>query len=132
MTHTQRGPYQMRLFVDPEEHMKELAGAGDLVVYPSAERMWDTKVEESKHTWEGPSLYDKIEKSGVHTPITTVLNTKNELIQWDGHHRLAAAAHIQRTKGKAQHVPIEYLPYDYNPSPDELMGKPYDPNTLRS
>ena len=46
----------------------------------------------------------------IHTPVRVVAEPDQPLEQWEGHHRIAAAALRQRRTGQAQFVPVTYHP----------------------
>lgn len=103
--------YQLRLFVDPQEHIDELTASTDLITYGNAAHMWATKLNESlkpEGTGHGSGVYKSVAAEGVHTPINVQLNKKNELIQHEGHHRLISAATAQEMTGRQQWVPVQY------------------------
>lgn len=116
-------PNQFKLFYGAQELQNAVTRSGDREyladeegnVYRDEEgnfareslpQMWDRKLEESKkpeYTGHGSGVYDSMMSEGVrpHTSLTVHHPTPDNGLQLaDGHHRLAAAADIERTTGK--------------------------------
>lgn len=118
--HQHLNPDQLRLFVDPEEHIASMTRSTDVALPQyrgSMSRMWEHKELESRGKpyqnradWmqpHGAGLYESVKTEGVREPISVLLGPKGP-IQHQGHHRIAAAAAVQRETGRKQHVPVEY------------------------
>ena len=119
-------PEQMRLFMRPSEIMSSVTGSEDAYeAGESLERTWDrkeweTKQPKGKHRSGG--LYKTLKKEQVRNPVELYVRQGTKLNPWEpmsehlemgeGHHRVAAAAAVERaTRGRVTHwVPVEYLP----------------------
>ena len=133
-------PQQMQLFVDPVEHIESsLRGSTDH--YPqqrSWDAMWDRKLTNSKlpkgAMTGGAGVHNSVRKKGVvqnwdvdrygetqQTGAPVLLPSEDGVgfVQHEGHHRMAAAADIQRTTGRAQFVPVTYSRSTYKPNRDD-------------
>lgn len=101
-------PQQLPMFMDAVSIQENVTGSVEESRYfPPSEELWDEKLAEAKH--EGgpnPSLYSQIRRNGVEDPVTLIIPGGHDLIMGQGHHRVAAAAHIQRKTGKTKYVPI--------------------------
>jgi hypothetical protein len=109
-------PMQMQLFVDPEEHIESLRGSIDLNEGYTADELWKGKEEEARSPEgsgrHGAGLYDSVKKYGLVTgrdnpfsgpPIELhPASDESGWVQGEGHHRVAAAAAVQRDTGKKQ------------------------------
>jgi len=129
-------PQQMQLFVDPVEHIASVRGAVDMAGHTESwDDMWGRKESEARNTGHGhgAGLYDSVKDKGIRAmwsvhapgdnnprelmgaPKLYPANDGNGFIQGDGHHRMAAAAAVQRDTGKAQYVPVEYKSSSLDP-----------------
>jgi len=111
---------------DSVDRYDRFKGESDDEFHDSMDEMWDYKVEESherrfRTTPHSPSksLYESIAEEGAHTPITlwhppadshkagAYRGTPGEqIIHGDGHHRTAAAAHIEDETGNPVYLPV--------------------------
>lgn len=91
--HLQAG--QLPMFMTGPE-IKEHYGSSERESHESEKDLWDRKLKDSQIVNKGEfvensksiSLYDSIKKHGVQTPVEISGGRV-----WDGHHRVAAAAH---------------------------------------
>jgi hypothetical protein len=125
---------QMRTLIDPVEHQEHVTHSVDVQGYGSMDRMWSEKEEEAREHQttgvHGAGIYDWMERGDrQRSPITLRVDPGQEGYgQGEGHHRVAAAAALQRESGevrplkfKAEHV--GYLGgskgWDETPSTDD-------------
>ena len=106
---------QLQLFVDPEQHINEVE-SWDRHGSETKEGFWDRKEYESRGGSGSRSegVYESVKEHGiVNAPhkglsVPEVLFTGDQMVQQEGHHRIAAARAIQRETGKPQFVPLNY------------------------
>lgn len=133
-------PNQLRLFVDPVEHQATIKDSTDVYSVdewdtphhsyserktstgpsPAMGALWAQKEWEARQPAEsyehGSGLYDRIHSGEqVHTPIEVHLGeSAAQDKQYEGHHRIAASAAVQRDTGRQQFVPVKYNTYGYS------------------
>jgi hypothetical protein len=120
-------PMQMQLFVDPEEHVQRIVGATDQRHDETREGLFHRKEMETRDPdppypgSHGAGLYKSVKESGVLHPIQLLpAMDKSGWIQFEGHHRIAAARAVQRDTGRQQWVPVHYNQTAY-PSEAQLL-----------
>ena len=131
-------PDQLQLFVDPEEHMERIKGSTDQEGR-TVEHVWEQKEREARLPRGTPSPWDPSEPQhgaglvdalrsgeGVRKPVHVVLEgyqDKPGPVQWEGHHRIAAAAAVQR-ENKAAGVtnPHVYVPVEHHLDMNAALG----------
>lgn len=109
-------PMQMRLFLDPQEHINTIVGSTDVPGHRN--KSWETgrdrvfaRKEASSRTplvkgkkRRGAGVYDSVEAEGVREPVEVLpAEDSSGWVQAEGHHRLAAA----RAAGR-RFVPVRY------------------------
>jgi len=127
---------KLRYGMHPEDSWTEVEDFGDPKIQEDLDIFWDSKLQESKYpteTWneEGgffepahdvPTLYDRLEKSPIHTPVVLGQHTfvrpehektgKQTTINtvMNGQHRIAAAADIAEKRGTLDYeeVPVRW------------------------
>jgi hypothetical protein len=114
-------PDQFKLFMSGEEWKQSVTASTDGPI----DKVWPRKEAESKSARgrdmfgaHGAGVYDSMKKHGynpdVHdegwnwSPPTILVNTDGRKKQFDGHHRVAAAAAIERETGKPVWLPTNY------------------------
>jgi hypothetical protein len=107
-------PQQMKLFMTGTELKGEITSSIDRAPMQSMDDMWKRKLRESKgEHWHGGGTHASLKERGwvgpgpelFHTTIPGAIPEwdKEELGVSDAHHRIAAAADIEkRSKGKRQ------------------------------
>jgi hypothetical protein len=116
-------PNQFKLFYGAQELQNSITKSGDLKAtidsdgymqrdeegsfqYETLPEMWSRKVQESKQregSGHGSGVYDSMLSEGVrpHTSLRVHhVSSGDDLQVSDGHHRVAAAADIERTTGR--------------------------------
>lgn len=138
---------QMRTLIDPVEHQERVTHSVDVSGYGSMDRMWSEKEEEARsdpsYGAHGAGIYDWMARGDrQRTPITLRVNPGGEGYgQGEGHHRVAAAAALQRELGEprpvkfdAQHV--SYLGgskgWDETPSQTPTYDPSFEPTPTPS
>jgi len=117
-------PQQMQLFVDPVEHIRKLRGSVDLDFSSSGwHGMWKDKEQEARaapgSSVHGAGIYESVKKYGIiprslhpdptgGEPEVHPAHDNSGWVQGEGHHRIAAAAAVQRDTGRQQWVPLRY------------------------
>ena len=108
-------PGQLKLFMTPGEIIGQVKSSADLYGSESMEEMWSRKEHESKFprdpkNWRhGSGVYESVAKEGVtsHVEITPYEHRgESALHMGEGHHRVAAAAAVERDTGREQFVPV--------------------------
>jgi hypothetical protein len=113
-------PVQLKLFMGAGEWKKSMT---DSVDRPFAKdrkmsNLWSEKLTEAKEPagryGHGAGLHDDLSTGGYKhdkwDPPTIMVNRSNEMAQGEGHHRIAAAADIERTTGRNMWIPTNYEP----------------------
>jgi hypothetical protein len=134
--HHHINPNQLALFVDPEEHIARMqhstdTGGGAVPMH----QMWERKEEESMEPegyGHGAGLYERLHPDiggeQVRNPVHVWLGrTPAEDKQFEGHHRIAASAAIQRETGEKRYVPVQYDPHGmpgWTPGPQFKRSAP--------
>lgn len=112
---------QMRTLIDPVEHQERVTHSVDVQGYGSMDRMWSEKEEEARtdvsdaaHV-HGAGVYDWMARGDrQRTPISLRVNPGQEGYgQGEGHHRVAAAAALQRESGEPRPVKFEAEHHGY-------------------
>lgn len=108
-------PNQLKLFMTGTEWQKSVTHSTDGPI----DVVWQEKEQQSKNpgTHHGAGLYQSIQKHGyMHVdPKPTIIfetapNGKSErVVQSEGHHRVAAAAALERETGKETFIPTNYV-----------------------
>jgi hypothetical protein len=110
-------PLQFKLFMSGEEWKQSVTDSVDrpFVRDRKMSTMWSEKLSESKEPHgptHGSGIHADLRYEGyVHNaddPPTILVGSKNKLAQGEGHHRVAAAADIERTTGKPIWIPTNY------------------------
>lgn len=110
---------QLPMFMDAGSLQSHLTGAVDEdYSRPPTQDLWNEKLAESKSAGPDGSLYNKIRRKGVQHPVTVLVPKYDHFdgqkwVMGDGHHRVAAAAEIQRKTGKTMYVPIIHDAKDF-------------------
>ena len=115
---------QLKMFMTPDE-LKSYAEPMDRADIETAEGMWKRKERESKAPehwgYHGGGVYDSIAKEGVTSHVEVWHDRQGPALS-DGHHRVAAAAAVQRDTGRQQFIPIEHEAANASSSWDPLHG----------
>ena len=98
---------QLPMYMTGSE-IKKHYGPSERESHESDKDLWDRKLKDSQVINKGEfvedsksiSLYDSIKKHGVQTPVEI-----SGMGVWDGHHRVAAAAH----GNPKSFIPLEHL-----------------------
>lgn len=112
---------QLQLFYTGTELQSMITGSGDVRTNlgETLEGMWDRKTKESQQpmgTGHGAGVYDSIKERGyvggrLGVVFDRDLKSGNPVTRIpEGHHRVAAAADIERSTGKLTFIPV--LHYD--------------------
>lgn len=112
-------PHQFKLFMTPGEIMGSVTGSGDrwTGLNETMSEMWDRKEEESRvplhvrrsgEVLHGSGVYDSIAKEGVTSHVEIRPRVDGGLFMRNGHHRVAAAAAVERDTGRQQYIPVNY------------------------
>ena len=127
-------PVQLPLFMTGSEIIKSVTNSTD-VLFPDAEgfdKMWKTKTEESKRGYKrghGSGTYDSLKEHGwnpnknlgemplnnkTHVTLRHLVRQNpdtgeyfTDIVMSDAHHRVAAAAELER-EGKTVYVPVDH------------------------
>ncbi len=118
---------QLRLFMDPEEHIASIQGSSD--AFPEhMDAMWSSKEWQARQPADsgvhGAGLYDSIKEKGVTSHVHVFEDHRGKLNQGEGHHRAAAARAVQRDTGNPQFLPVNYIPQDVRKYPGSQGFKP--------
>lgn len=115
-------PVQFKLFMSGQEWQRSVTDSVDRV-HTKGETMkavWKEKLHESKkpHGLEhGSGIHDALRYEGYQhntdDPPTIYLSSAGEHIQGEGHHRIAAAADIERTTGRNVWIPTNYTKHGF-------------------
>jgi hypothetical protein len=131
---------QMKLFVDPEEHINKLRGSVDLFPDESWTDLWDNKAQEAAQPLRmgnhGAGVKQSIAEEGFRPHGAPTLYAADDLsgfVQGEGHHRMAASRELQRESGQQRWVPVNYSSSYMSANRFNNRG-PYDdpPSTYRS
>lgn len=130
--HNNVSPHQFKLFMGGQEFQQATSHSYDLEYddnttsgRESMSHMWDRKLTESKvpsngNDWwsrpHGAGVYDSLSAGGYDTAKHDTLDTaptiyvgsRGRMTQGEGHHRIAAAADIERTTGRNVWLPVNY------------------------
>jgi hypothetical protein len=116
-------PEQFKLFMGGQEWQRSVSDSIDRV-HTKGETMkavWSEKLTESKvpgsYTTHGAGLHDAIATHGYQhdadDPPTVLLGNSGQKIQGEGHHRIAAAADIERATGRNVWIPTNYVKHPF-------------------
>lgn len=110
-------PMQFKLFMGADEWKNSVTDSVDrpFVKDRKLSTVWSEKLTESKEP-AGPShgagIHDALQYEGYQhnhdDPPTILVGDKNNLAQGEGHHRIAAAADIERSAGTQFWIPTNY------------------------
>lgn len=109
-------PDQFKLFFGGQELKETITDSGDRRLNSksqeeSMDKMWARKSKMAKGTdpsYHGAGVYKSIKQVGYRGDPVPLMKTKENLLAYEGHHRIAAAADVEKT-GKQVWVPVEYL-----------------------
>ena len=110
---------QLSLFIDPVEHIANMRRSSDVRTDESMPGMWRRKESEAREpefSGHGSGVYNWM-KAGeqVRNPVQVMMGqSSRDDSQSEGHHRIAAAAAVQRESGQPYHVPVEYWEHHKN------------------
>ena len=110
---------QLRLFVDPREHMSTIQHSVDKGNEETMQQMWERKRTQAYDR----GLVGDVRQRGVVNPVklySDPMNYGGAWVQGNGHHRVAAAAEVQLVTNKQQFVPVEYNSGDFFDDPDNF------------
>lgn len=118
MTTNVNSPVQFKLFMTGTEWQAAITHSSDGPI----EHVWQQKENESKAPasagTHGAGVYDSIKEHGFDlsrgaAPNFILDETPNgkdlKFVQGEGHHRVAAAAAIERETGKPVYLPVNYI-----------------------
>lgn len=127
---------QMKLFVNPEEHIDSLVGSVDLPWHGGGEeswnRLWGQKTREAalptSSGEHGSGVKASIAERGFQhsgAPTLYAADDFSGFVQEEGHHRIAASAALQRETGKAHWVPVRYSSLTFTPNRGGIKPAPH-------
>lgn len=111
-------PEQLALFYTATDLQKMLTRSVDRDLSPmggfeSMEELWDRKLKESKKSSphaHGGGVYDSIKEKGyVGDKLVVVHVDADDKQISNGHHRIAAAAQIEKETNKPIFIPVEHV-----------------------
>jgi hypothetical protein len=117
-------PDQLKLFMSGGEWKRAVSDSVDrqFATGPKTMRsVWREKLAESKEPADdnshGSGIHDALSTHGYQhsttDPPTIFVGSNNESVQGEGHHRIAAAADIERTTGRKIWIPTNYREHPY-------------------
>ena len=117
--HEKVHPVQFKLFMSGREWMNSVSDSVDLDhgEHETMEELWDLKTDESKMhagSGHGAGIFSSMSKHGYDADKafgdapTILVSSRNQMVQGEGHHRIAAAAEIERETGKQVWIPTNY------------------------
>lgn len=133
-------PNQFKLFMSPSELIGSVTGSGDRLtgLNETMSEMWNRKEKESrgprqvsKHGYtlsHGSGVYNSIASEGV-TSHVFVRPGETGLYMENGHHRVAAAAAVERETGRQQYIPVNYSASEND---EDFYGKHYPQNVRKN
>ena len=117
-------PRQFPLFMTGVEIQNSVTHSIDQREGESLSDMWNRKAVEAKRPategstvpdspQHGAGVYDSLKQSGWQSPSSEIWLTHNndQVRMGAGHHRVAAAAALEREEGKQVFIPIEHSYY---------------------
>lgn len=109
-------PNQFKLFYGGQELQNTITESGDMFDHENLDQMWDRKAEEAKVPGNvrghGAGVYDSLKSQGYNGMPLTVSHDRRGTYVYNGHHRIAAAAAIERETGKNVWIPVEHNDWD--------------------
>jgi hypothetical protein len=112
-------PLQFKLFMGGQEWQQSVSDSVDrpFVKGQKMSNLWKEKLTESKEPdWmgtHGAGVHESLSRWGYDhepdDPPTILVGDKNRQTQGEGHHRIAAAADIERTTGRNIWIPTNYM-----------------------
>lgn len=123
-------PNQLKLFMSPEEILSSVHDSVDLGYGEDMGDLMEQKLSESKGTPRGSqdSLYDSISRHGVKRHVTLEQDPDGGLIMGQGHHRVAAAADLNKRFGRTIEIPVIYDDWNWNYSNEHEYRERYPQN----
>ena len=110
-------PNQMYLFATGDELMDHVEGSVDRYDR-SMDSLWRQKRNES---WDWGYI-DKFDKRGIQRPVTIQYDEGPEaFVMGQGHHRVAAAHEINKTRGRNLFIPVVYS-HDWDYTNDDYSS----------
>jgi hypothetical protein len=112
-------PVQLKLFMGAQEWQGSVTDSFDRWTHKdeTMDELWRSKLHEAKQKSgvHGAGVYDSIKAVGyyhehpdVMEPPTIQITSRGTLTQGEGHHRIAAAAEIEKETGKPIWIPTNY------------------------
>ena len=111
-------PKQFKLFMSGKEWQDSMSDSVDRNKGQTMADVWSYKTKEATAPavvgTHGAGVYDSLEENGFQRQEyggnpTIIVNDENRLVQEEGHHRIAAAAEIERRTGQPMWIPTEYV-----------------------
>ena len=139
--HHNVNPAQMKLFMGGQEMQEASNSSTDTDAVKGEKgwsKMWEKKLSESKQpagTGHGSGLHASLLEHGYQRdqhkpfdPAPTLFVQGNGVQQGEGHHRVAAAADIERTTGKHVWLPTNYVALKHVAIPAPMSE--WDPDVM--